>query len=198
MVSIQKQITGLFIYIIGFSGSGKLSTAIELSHMVDALIVSSSFPYNAQIHTVYGDVFEQEKIPKGVQDTIYDITQTMLQVIESYPTKSKNYIFFDELVEGSDHDIRMYNSVVSLSTKMNTRVLPIVLRCNLSTLQKRIELKNKRGNKKIISASNSVERFKSRDLLVPTNAIEIENSNISAREVAEEIMSQAYQFSNTT
>lgn len=198
MVSIQKQITGLFIYIIGFSGSGKLSTAIELSHMVDALIVSSSFPYNAQIHTVYGDVFEQEKIPKGVQDKIYDITQTMLQVIESYPTKSKNYIFFDELVEGSDHDIRMYNSVVSLSTKMNTRVLPIVLRCNLSTLQKRIELKNKRGNKKIISASNSVERFKSRDLLVPTNAIEIENSNISAREVAEEIMSQAYQFSNTT
>jgi len=198
MVSIQKQITGLFIYIIGFSGSGKLSTAIELSHMVDALIVSSSFPYNAQIHTVYGDVFEQEKIPKGVQDKIYDITQTMLQVIESYPTKSKNYIFFDELVEGSDHDIRMYNSVVSLSTKMNTRVLPIVLRCNLSTLQKRIELKNKRGNKKIISASNSVERFKSRDLLVPTNAIEIENSNISAREVAEEIMSQACQFSNTT
>lgn len=198
MVSIQKQITGLFIYIIGFSGSGKLSTAIELSHMVDALIVSSSFPHNAQIHTVYGDVFEHEKIPKGVQDKVYDITQTMLQVIESYPTKSKNYIFFDELVQGNDHDIRMYNSVVSLSTKMNTRVLPIVLRCSLSTLQKRIELKNKRGNKKIISASNSVERFKRRDLLVPTNAIEIENSNISAREVAEKIISQAYQFSNTT
>lgn len=122
----------------------------------------------------------------------------MLQVIESCLTKLKNYIFFDELVEGSDHDTRIYNTVVSLSKKINTRVLPIVLKCNLSTLQKRIELKNKRGNKKIISASNSVERFKSRDLLVPTNAIEIKNSNISAREVAEEIISQPYQFSNTT
>lgn len=190
MVNIKKQITGLFIYIIGFSGSGKLSTAIELSNMVDALIVSSSFPHNAQIHTVYGDVFEPDKIPKGVQDKVYDITQTMLQVIETYPTKSKNYIFFDELVEGSDHDLRMYNSVVSLSAKMNTRVLPIVLRCDLSTLQKRIELKNKRGNKKIINASNLIERFKSRDLFVPPNAIEIENSNMGAREVAEEIISQ--------
>ena len=198
MANIQKNITGFFIYVIGFTGSGRLSTAVELSHMINALVVSRSFPHNMEIYALYDNLFEHGKVPKEVQDRIYDITQIMLQVIESYPAESKNYIFFDELIKDDEHDIRMYNSVVSLSEKMNTKVLPVVLRCNLPTLQKRIELKSRSENKRVIGANSIIERFQSKDLFVPPNAIEIENSSMNIREVAEEIVAQVYQLSDVT
>lgn len=73
MVSIntKKQPSGFFIYLSGRSGSGKLSTAIELSNMIDALIVNSKFYNNVQVCSIYNGVFERDQIPKKVQDRIY-------------------------------------------------------------------------------------------------------------------------------
>ncbi|MDU8921660.1 MULTISPECIES: hypothetical protein [unclassified Wolbachia] len=36
-INTKKQPAGFFIYLSGLSGSGKLSTAIELSNMINAL-----------------------------------------------------------------------------------------------------------------------------------------------------------------
>ncbi len=83
-INTKEQITGVFVYIIGFSGSGKLSTAIELSNMIGALIVNSNFSNNTQIRSIYDNIFEYDQIPKEVQDRIYNVAQIMLQAIETY------------------------------------------------------------------------------------------------------------------
>lgn len=194
-INTKKQITGVFVYIIGFLGSGKLSTAIELSNMIDALIVNSNFSNNIQIRSIYDNIFEHDQIPKEVQDRMYNIAQIMLQAIEAYPIHSKNYIFIDELMKNSDYNMKMYNSVVELSKRMNTIILPIVLKCDLPTLQKRIKLKRQRENKKVTSINSIIEKFRAHNLFIPPNAIEIENSNMSIREVAEEITRQIYRLS---
>ncbi len=194
-INTEKQITGFFVYIIGFSGSGKLSTAVELSNMIDALIININLSNNAQVCSIYDDTFERDQIPKEVQGRLYDIAQIMLRVIEIYPISSKNYIFIDELIKNNDHDIRMYNSIIELSEKMNTKVLPIVLKCNLSTLQKRVESKRQRENRKFTNPSLTAEKFRRKNLFIPPNAIEIENSDISAKEVAEKIVNQMRKFS---
>jgi deoxyadenosine/deoxycytidine kinase len=194
-INTKEQITGVFVYIIGFSGSGKLSTAIELSNMIGALIVNSNFSNNTQIRSIYDNIFEYDQIPKEVQDRIYNVAQTMLQAIEAYPIHSKNYIFIDELMKNNDYNIRIYNSVVELSKRMNTRILPIVLKCDLPTLQKRIKLKRQRENRKVTNMSSVIEKFRTRNLFIPPNAIEIENSNMSIKEVAEEITNQMYRLS---
>jgi hypothetical protein len=133
-INTKKQRTGVFVYITSFSGSGKLSAATELSNMIDALIVNSNFSNNTQIRSIYDNIFEYDQIPEEVQDRIYNIAQIMLQAIKAYPIHSKNYIFIDELMKSNDHNIRMYNSVVELSKRMNTRILPIVLKCDSPTL----------------------------------------------------------------
>ncbi|QOD38852.1 DEAD/DEAH box helicase family protein [Candidatus Wolbachia massiliensis] len=194
-IDTKKQITGFFVYIIGFSGSGKLSTAIELSNMIDALIVNSNFSNNIQVRSIYDNVFEYDQIPEEVQDRIYNVAQIMLQAIEAYPIHSKNYIFIDELMKNNDHNIKMYNSVVELSKRMDTKILPIVLKCNLPTLQKRIKLKRQRENKKVVNVSNIVEKFRTCNLFIPPSAIEIDNSNMSIKGVAEEITSQMCRLS---
>ncbi|MGL9717964.1 MAG: hypothetical protein ACR5K9_04680 [Wolbachia sp.] len=195
-INTKKQITGVFVYIIGFLGSGKLSTAIELSNMIDALIVNSNFSNNIQARSIYDNIFEHDHIPKEVQDRIYNVAQIMLQAIEAYPIHSKNYIFIDELMKNNNHNMRMYNSVVELSKRMNTQILPIMLKCDLHTLQKRIKLKRQRENRKVTNISGIIEKFRTRDLFIPPNTIEIENSNMSTREVAEEITHQIYRLSH--
>ncbi len=59
-------------------------------------------------------------------------------------------------------------------------------------LQERIILKKQRKNRKVTNI-NSI-KFRAEDLFMPPNAIEIENSNMSIKEVAEEIVSQMYKF----
>ncbi|MEC4734619.1 MAG: hypothetical protein O7161_01490, partial [Wolbachia endosymbiont of Halictus tumulorum] len=196
-INTKKQPAGFFIYLSGLSGSGKLSTAIELSNMINALIVNSKFYNNVQACSIYDGVFERDQIPKEVQDRIYgimQIMQIMLQVIENYPIHSKNYIFIDELMENNDQNMRMYDSIVRLSKKMNTEILPVVLRCDLPTLQKRIALKRQRKNRKVINLNSIVEKFRTDDLFIPPSAIEIENSDMSIKEVAQEIVNQMHKL----
>lgn len=194
-INTKKQPAGFFIYLSGLSGSGKLSTAIELSNMIDALIVNSKFYNNVQACSIYDGVFEHDPIPKEVQDRIYGIMQIMLQVIENYPIHSKNYIFIDELMENNDQNMRMYDSIVRLSKKMGTEILPVVLRCDLLTLQKRIALKRQRKNRRVINVNNVIEKLRTNDSFIPPSAIEIENSNMSIKEVAQEIVNQMHKLS---
>ncbi len=176
-IDIKKQLTKFFIYITGLPGSGKLSTAIVLSSMINALIVSG---------------FEYNQTSKEIQNRIYNIVQVMLQAVEAYPIDSKNYIFLDDLMKNNNDNITIYNSIVELSKKMSTKILPIVLRCNSLILQERTIIKKQRKNRKVTNI-NSI-KFRAEDLFVPPNAIEIENSNMSIKEVAEEIVSQMYKF----
>lgn len=176
-IEIKKQLTKFFIYITDLPGSGKLSTAIVLSSMINAVIVGG-FEYN---HT-----------SKEVQNRIYNTAQVMLQTVEAYPIDSKNYIFVDELMKNNDYNMRIYNSIVELSKKMSTKILPIVLRYNPLILQERTISKKQRKSRKVTNI-NSI-KFREEDLFLPPNAIEIENSNMSIKEVAEEIVSQMYKF----
>ncbi|KAB2978282.1 AAA family ATPase [Wolbachia endosymbiont of Nasonia oneida] len=194
-INTKKQPAGFFIYLSGLSGSGKLSTAIELSNMINALIVNSKFYNNVQACSIYDGVFERDQIPKEVQDRIYGIMQIMLQVIENYPIHSKNYIFIDELMENNDQNMRMYDSIVRLSKKMNTEILPVVLRCDLPTLQKRIALKRQRKNRRVINVNSVIEKLRTNDSFIPPSTIEIENSNMSIKEVAQEIVNQMHKLS---
>ncbi len=106
-IDIKKQLTKFFIYITGLPGSGKLSTAIVLSSMINAVIVSG---------------LEYNQTSKEARDRIYNTTHVMFQAIEAYPIDSKNYIFVDELIKNNDYNIRIYNSVVELSKKMSTNL----------------------------------------------------------------------------
>ncbi|MFV0990183.1 hypothetical protein JR055_05680 [Wolbachia endosymbiont of Nasonia giraulti] len=144
---------------------------------------------------MYDGVFERDQIPKEVQDRIYGIMQIMLQVIENYPIHSKNYIFIDELMENNDQNMRMYDSIVRLSKKMNTEILPVVLRCDLPTLQKRIALKRQRKNRRVINVNSVIEKLRTNDSFIPPSTIEIENSNMSIKEVAQEIVNQMHKLS---
>ncbi len=83
----------------------------------------------------------------------------MLQAIEAYPIYSKNYIFSNKLTEDGKYNTKIHNSVIELNKRMNTRILPIVLKYELYILQKHMRLKRQRKNRKATNVSSVIKKI---------------------------------------
>lgn len=184
----MPKVSKLFIYIIGFPGSGKLSISMELSKALDALIMDNSMFNNIAFNLVDSELFTKREVPQELWDKIFEIRAVTLKIIEQYPTPSGNYIFTNELLEGDEYDMRIYDSIVSLSKKLKAKMLPVVLNCSEDTLKKRISSEERRKNKKITDVDFAISRIKEKKLFVPENALEIDNSNLKPKEAAKIIM----------
>ncbi|WP_333023391.1 AAA family ATPase [Wolbachia endosymbiont of Pentidionis agamae] len=187
MSTISVKESGFFIYLIGFPGSGKLSTAVELSKRVGAVILSSAI-FNNIIFSI--TEFSNSEVPDEVWSRILEVRKVMLDVIAKYPTQSKNYIFTNELLNGDIYDTQVYNSVVELSKKINTYILPVVLHCKNDELIRRIQSKERYLNRKITDPVFALKRIKEKKLFVPDGAFEIDNSELTIKEVADLILNK--------
>ncbi|MCA4773831.1 hypothetical protein [Wolbachia endosymbiont of Mansonella perstans] len=112
----------------------------------------------------------------------------MLAVLGEHHIKSKHYIFTNELIDGDSYDKRIYSSMVNLGEKMGVEILPVVLHCDNEELIKRIESKKRYQEGKITDLDFAIKRTREKRLFVPEGSLEIDNSNLSAKEVAERIV----------
>ncbi len=180
----MKRTTSLFVYIIGFPGSGKLSISMELNKMIDALVMDNSMFSNIAFNMIDSQLFTKHEVPLELWDKIFEIRAVTLKIIEQYPIKSGNYIFTNELLEGDEYDMRVYNSVVDLSKRMQARMLPVVLHCSVDELKKRISSKERRKDQKITDVDFAMSRINGKKIFIPSNALEIDNSKLEPKEAA--------------
>lgn len=175
----------MLIYLIGFPGSGKLTTAKELCNIIDGVIVDNNL-FNNIIFDIID--FRNAEVTSEIWEEIFVIRENMLAILEKYHIESKHYIFTNELIKGDSYDQRVYNLVVNLSKKMNVEILPVVLYCNSAELVKRVQSKERVQERKITDSDFAMRRIKGKKLFVPQGSLEIDNSNLSAKEVAKKIV----------
>ncbi|MGL9726325.1 MAG: hypothetical protein ACR5KV_07065 [Wolbachia sp.] len=111
----------------------------------------------------------------------------MLAILEKHYIKSKHYIFTNKLIDGDSYDRRVYNSMVNLSKEKNVKILPVVLHCNDKELIKPVESKSRYQEGKITNSDFTIKRIEGKKLFIPGGSLEIDNSNLNAKEVAEKI-----------
>lgn len=173
------------IYLIGFPGSGKFTTAKKLCEIIDAVIVSNDLFNNIIFKVVK---LKNSEVTDDLWGKIFTVRENMLAILEKHHIKSKHYIFTNELIEGDLYDQRIYNSVVGLSEKMGVEILPVVLYCNNKELVRRIQSKKRLQENKIVDLNFAMKRIKGKKLFVPEGSLEIDNSSLSSRKVAERII----------
>lgn len=175
----------MIIYLIGFPGSGKLTIAKELCNILDGVIVDNNL-FNNIIFDMID--FRNVEVTSEIWEKIFVIRENMLAILEKYHIESKHYIFTNELIKGDSYDQKVYNSVVNLSKKMNVEILPVVLYCNSAELVKRVQSKEREKERKITDSDFAMRKIKGKKLFVPQGSLEIDNSNLSAKEVAKKIV----------
>ncbi|WP_353279490.1 AAA family ATPase [Wolbachia endosymbiont (group B) of Xanthorhoe designata] len=175
----------MIIYLIGFPGSGKLTIAKELCNIIDGVIVDNNL-FNNIIFDMID--FRNAEVTSEIWEKIFVIRENMLAILEKHHIESKHYIFTNELIKGDYYDQRVYKSVVNLSKKMNVEILPVVLYCNSGELVKRVQSKGRERERKITDSDFAMRRIKEKKLFVPQGSLKIDNSNLSAKEVAKKIV----------
>ncbi len=181
------------IYLIGFPGSSKFTTAKELCKIIDAVIVSNNLFNNIIFDIVK---LQDAEVPDELWEKIFAVRENILAILEKHYIKSKHYIFTNELIEGDHYDQRIYNSVVNLSKKMDMEILPVVLHCNDEELARRIHSKERCRKNKIIDSDFVMKRIEGKRLFIPEGTLEIDNSNLSAKEVAKKIVEEMKEEKN--
>lgn len=181
------------IYLIGFPGSGKFTTAKELCKIIDAVIVSNNL-FNSIIFDIVK--LRNAEVTGDLWEKIFAVRENMLAMLEKYYIKSKHYIFTNELIDGDHYDQRIYNSVVNLSKKMDMEILPVVLHCNNKELVKRVQSEERYQENKITDSDFAMKKIEGKRLFIPEGTLEIGNSNLSAKEVAKKIVEEMKEEKN--
>lgn len=181
------------IYLIGFPGSGKFTTAKELCKIIDAVIVSNNLFNNIIFDIVK---LRNAEVPDDLWEKIFAVRENILAIMEKYYVKSKHYIFTNELVEGDPYDQKIYNSVINLSRKMGVKIFPVVLHCNNEELVKRVQSEERYQENKITDSDFAMKRIEGKRLFIPEGTLEIGNSNLSAKEVAKKIIEEMKEEKN--
>ncbi|QOD38363.1 hypothetical protein [Candidatus Wolbachia massiliensis] len=173
------------IYLVGFPGSGKLTTAKELCKIIDAVIVNNNLFNNIIFKVVK---LRNGEVTDDLWEKIFAVRENMLSILEKHYIKSKHYIFTNELIDGDPYDQRLYGSVVNVSKKMGMKVLPAILHCNSEELVKRVQLEERGQENKITDSDFAMKKIKGKRLFVPEGSLEIDNSYLSAKKVAKKIV----------
>ncbi|MDD9331768.1 MAG: hypothetical protein PV340_03980 [Wolbachia sp.] len=71
---------------------------------------------------------------------------------------------------------------------MNVKIFPVVLHCSNEELIRHIQPEDRYKEKKITDPYFTMKRIRVKRLLIPKGAFEIDNSNLSAKEVAQRIV----------
>ena len=180
--------TNVIIYLIGFSGVGKLTIAKELSQRINARIVDNHLINNPILSLIPLD--GKTPIPNIVWERIAEIREIVFSTIEEVSPANFNFIFTNELLESSQQDIDAYHRIAAIAHKRKSIFVPIRLVCDADELYKRVSSVERVTRFKMASIESTQSKLEKESLFTPpaTFTQTIDVTHLSAKQVAEKIV----------
>jgi hypothetical protein len=169
------------LYLIGFAGTGKYTIAKEIAKFGYKIVDNQLI--NNPIFSLL-DLDGITPIPEKAWASIEGIRKAILDFVSQDP--KSNYVFTNELYE-VDHDRLIYNQVKGAAEKRGSLFVPVKLNVSLEERKQRI------------TNPERLDRFKTTNLaeiqinkelikIAHPHLLELDVTDLSAREVAKEIL----------
>ena len=184
------KVENTFIYLIGFSGTGKLTIAKELQKLVPAILVDNHLINNVVFSLI--DCDGVTPLPDEVWDYTWQVRDIVLSTIRHLSKPERNFIFTNELIEGSENDAKLFEEIETLATQRRANLFPVRLAISIDELCKRIVSPERKSKLKAIDAHDMRERAAISKVFIPDhpNRIELDVTHLSAVESAKIIASK--------
>jgi hypothetical protein len=179
------------VYFIGYAGTGKYTIARELARLTGAVLVDNHL-INNPVFSVVG-ASGNRPLPAGVWQKIEGIRRIVLDTIGELAPPEASFIFTNELYEGKPMDRRWYEDVTILATRRQTRLVPVILRCDPEEVCRRVTSPERALRFKDRSADRTRENMRTYQLLRidHPNCLELEITTLSPLQAAQAILAHA-------
>jgi hypothetical protein len=136
-MTADPALTNLFVYLVGFSGTGKLTIARVLARLVGAKVVDNHWICNPIFGLIDPDGITP--LPNAVWTQVARVQDAVLETIATLAKPGVNFVFTHEGVEGEPYDKAKFDDIRSTAARRGAGFIPVRLVCEEAELVRRIQ-----------------------------------------------------------
>lgn len=178
------------IYLIGFVGVGKLTTAQEIIKQDPSFRLFDNHAANNLVFSLARkDGFT--RLPNTIWTPIHQIRAILFDVMVNHAAPEFNFVLTNALQHDDEGDWRVYKAVQDMAARRSSLFLPVRLICSEEENARRIVSPDREIKLKQMSA-DGVSEWHNGDVLIPDCPhITIDISALPAHETAAKILAEA-------
>lgn len=175
----------VFIYLIAFPGTGKLTIARELQKEFPSILVDNHFINNIVFKLI--DTDGVTKLSERVWHYTEETRKIVLNVIRELSKPDRNFIFTNALMQNDPTDLRLYNDIVKLSNDRNAYLLPVCLIISKEELCRRVISPDRKVNLKGINPEEASVLWDKHNVFTPEGSLTLDVSSLTPDKAANAI-----------
>jgi hypothetical protein len=185
----------VIVYLVGFSGTGKLTVARELALLLKARVVDNHWINNPIFGLIDND--RVTPFPEGVWDQIAKVRQAVLDTIATLSAPELNFILTHAGYDDDPEDWKIYNAIAKAAERRGALFIPIRLLCAEEELLRRVVSSERALKFKSMNPEAASRDAKGRNVLAVNhaNGMTLDVTALSPQEAACLILTHIQYFS---
>jgi hypothetical protein len=162
---ITLSIDNIFLYLVGFSGTGKLTIARAFARYVRAKVVDNHWINNPIFGLIDPDGVTP--LPNAVWSQTAKVRKAVLETIATLAKPGANFVFTHDGIEGEPYDEDVLRGIQSTAARRGARLIPIRLICDEPELIRRIQSPDRAPMLKCINPAVAIHKSRHHTVLDP-------------------------------
>jgi deoxyadenosine/deoxycytidine kinase len=176
------------IYLIGFPGTGKYTTAKAIAELENFIVVDNQYINNPVLNLIPLD--GKTKIPERAWENCSKIREIIFDTMICLSPASYNFVLTNVLFESNEDYGKIYRQVEKMAQGRNSLFVPVRLLCSQEEIKRRIVSEDRQLRLKE-NDPNLVSYYFEREVILKPdhpNLLELDNSNLQPHETAKKII----------
>ena len=177
----------VIVYLVGFSGAGKLTVARELAVPLRARVVD-------KINNPIFGLLDNDRVTPfptaAVWDQVDKVRQAVLDTIATLSARETNFILTHAGYDDDPEDWKIYGAIARAADHRGALFVPVRLLCEEAELMRRVVSPERASRLKSMDPVAASREARTREVLRPShdNAMTLDISAISSQESARLIL----------
>jgi hypothetical protein len=169
----------VLVYLIGFAGVGKLTTARKLTELMDARVVDNHWINNPIFGLIDRD--HGVRLPPSIWEQTRKVRHAVLETIATLSSPNANFILTNSLADDDAEDRRIYEAVRMTAERRKALFVPVRLLCDEEQLMKRVVSPERAAHMKRMNPVAAADELRMQTPLLThhANELTLETSTIT-------------------